>query len=307
MIRFIARRLLTLIPLLLIVLTLTFALIRFAPGNPFTNPDEKAFPKQVRQQLEEQYGLNKPLGVQYWNYLKGVLQGDLGPSTRLVGTRVNDIITRSLPASIILGLSAYLLALVGGLALGIFAALKPHSLVDSLSMLVAMIGVSVPNFVLGPILVIIFSLTMYWLPPARWGDLRHLILPAVTLSAIYAAYIARLVRSGMLEALSEDYIRTARAKGLSEWTVVMRHALPSAILPVVSFTGPALAFLLTGTIVVERIFAIPGLGAAFLEAANSRDYFVVMGVVMISSAALIVMNLLVDIAYALIDPRISYE
>lgn len=307
MLRFIARRLLLLVPLLFIVLTMTFALIRFAPGSPFTDPDDKAFPVQVRQQLEAEYGLNQPLTVQYWNYLKGVLRGDLGPSTRLAGTRVSEIVARSLPPSMVLGLSAYLLASLAGLALGILAALRPRSFVDYLSMLVAMTGVSVPNFVLGPILVILFSLTLYWFPPARWGDLRHLVLPAVTLSAVYAAYMARLVRGAMLEALSQDYIRTARAKGLSEWTVVMRHALPSAILPVVSFTGPALAFLLTGTIVVERIFAIPGLGAAFLEAANSRDYFVVMGVVMVSSLALVVMNLLVDIAYALIDPRISYE
>lgn len=307
MFRFIARRILVLIPLLLIVLTLTFALIRFAPGSPFTAEGEREVPAQVRKQLEQQFGMNNPLAIQYWNYLKGVVRGDLGPSLRLSATSVNEIIARSAGPSVILGLSAYLLALAAGLTLGIFAALRPRSPIDFLSMFVAMIGVSVPNFVLGPILVIIFSLTLYWLPPARWGDLRHLILPAVTLSAVYTAYIARLVRSGMLEALSQDYIRTARAKGLKTWTVVMRHALPQAILPVVSFTGPALAFLLTGTVVVERIFAIPGLGAAFIAAADSRDYFVVMGVVLVSSTALILMNLLVDIAYAAIDPRINYE
>jgi oligopeptide transport system permease protein len=305
MIKMIIRRLIGMVPLLFIIVTLTFILLRAAPGSPFGG--ERAFPEPVLEALNKQYGLDKPWHVQYFNYIKGVLKGDLGPSTRYVGRTVNDIIWEHLPKSIVLGITAYFFALIVGLIFGVLAALKQNSALDYISMSMAMIGVSVPSFVLGPILVIIFSLTLYWLPPARWGGPRHLILPALTLSAIYIAYIARLTRSGMLEVLRTDYIRTARAKGLTESAVVLRHGLRGGILPVVSFTGPALAFLLSGTIVVERIFAIPGLGHIFIEAANSRDYSVVMGITLFVSVAMIVMNLLVDIVLGLLDPRIAYK
>ncbi|MBL8150900.1 MAG: ABC transporter permease [Blastocatellia bacterium] len=305
MLKLISRRLIGMVPLLLIIVTITFFLLRKAPGSPFAS--EKGFKPQVIEALNRQYGLDKPLHIQYFNYLKGVVKGNLGPSTRYVGRSVNDIIWEHLPNSLLLGFTAYFIALLVGLPLGIIAAVKQNSLVDYLSMATAMLGVSTPTFVLGPIMIILFSLTLYILPPARWGEMRHLILPAVTLSVVYIAYIARLTRSGMLEVLGADYIRTARAKGLSESAVVMRHALRGGILPVVSFTGPALAFLLSGTIVVERIFAVPGLGNIFIEAANSRDYFVVMGITLFISIALIVMNLLVDIVLGLLDPRISYK
>jgi oligopeptide transport system permease protein len=305
MLQLILRRLLGMIPVLFVVVTVTFFLLRLAPGSPFTN--EKAFPPEVIKSLNEQYGLDKPLIVQYGNYVKELVKGNLGPSTRYVGRTVNDIIAEHLPVSILLGLTAYLIALVIGLGLGIVSALKQNSVWDYLSMIIAMLGISIPSFVLGPLLILLFSLTFYLLPPARWGEPRNLILPALTLAAVYVAYIARLTRSGMLEVLRADYIRTARAKGLPESTIVLRHALRGGLLPVVSFTGPALTFLLAGTIVVERIFAIPGLGRVFIEAANARDYSVVMGVTLFVAVVLVLMNLLVDIVLGILDPRISYK
>jgi len=203
---------------------------------------------------------------------------------------------------------AYLLALVVGVTFGTLAALKPNSKLDYISMALAMLGISLPNFVLGPLLVLVFSLTLYWLPPARWGGFPswNLILPVLTLSAIYMAYIARLTRAGMLEVLRSDYIRTARAKGLSEKDVVIRHALRGGLLPVVSFTGPALAILISGTVVVERIFAMPGLGNYFINANLNRDEPLIIGIVAFVSIAVLIFNLAVDIAYAFIDPRIRY-
>lgn len=305
MLKLIVRRLLGMIPILLVIITITFFLLRLAPGSPFAN--EKAFPKEVTEQLNKQYGLDKPIHIQYFNYVKELMKGNLGPSTRYVGKTVNEMIWEHLPTSLILGLTAYLFALIVGISIGIISSLRQNTKLDYASMAVAMLGISIPSFVLGPILVIVFSLSLFILPPARWGDTKHLILPALTLSAVYIAYIARLTRSGMLEVLRSDYIRTARAKGLSEVTIVLRHALRGGIIPVISFTGPALTFLLAGTIVVERIFAIPGLGHVFIEAANSRDYSVVMGLTLFVSTVLIVMNLFVDITIGLLDPRISYK
>jgi oligopeptide transport system permease protein len=243
---------------------------------------------------------------------------DFGDSTKYKDKSVNAIIKEALPVSAVLGLMAYVLALVIGLALGIFAAYKQNTWLDHTANGIAMLGIAVPNFILGPVLVLVFSLTLYWLPPARlewafeWGylripTLRTILLPAVTLSALYIAYIARLTRSGLIETMRQDYIRTARAKGLSEWRIVTVHALRGAILPVVSFSGPALAFLITGTVVVERMFAIPGLGAYFIDAANNRDHFLILGLTAFGAIALMFANLAVDMAYAYIDPRIRYE
>jgi oligopeptide transport system permease protein len=213
-----------------------------------------------------------------------------------------------LPVSASVGITAYLLALVLGIAIGSVAALRQNSVWDYASMALAMLGISIPNFVLGPMLVLFFSLSLYWLPPSRWQGFasRNIILPVLTLSAIYIAYIARLTRAGMLEVLRSDYIRTARAKGLRESQVVIRHALRGGIMPVVSFTGPALAFLLTGTVVVERIFALPGLGNYFIQAALNRDEPLIIGIVAFIAMTLLLMNLLVDISYAFLDPRIRY-
>lgn len=306
MLRFIIRRLLITIPTILVVITLTWALVRLAPGNFYSG--EKPIPKAIENNIREKYGLNKPWYVQYGKMMGHVLVLDFGNSLKYEGQSVNRIIARSLPVSAAVGLSAYLLALIVGVTLGSLAALKQNSKLDYASMALAMVGISVPNFVLGPILVLIFSLTLYWLPPARWYGFpsRGVVLPVLTLSGLYMAYIARLTRAGMLEVLRSDYIRTARSKGLSERQVVMRHALRGGLMPVVSFTGPALAFLLTGTVVVERLYALPGLGNYFIQASLNRDEPLIIGIVSFIALTLLLMNLLVDIAYAYLDPRIRY-
>lgn len=306
MLRFIVRRLLITIPMVLVVISLTWGLIRLAPGNFYE--EEKAIPKAIEKNIRAKYGLDQPWYVQYGKMMSGVLRGDFGVSLKYQGQSVNQILARTLPVSATLGLLAYLLALLVGVTMGTLAALRQNSRLDYATMTLAMLGISLPNFVLAPLLVLIFSLTFYWLPPARWNGFfsLNIILPAITLSGVYMAYIARLTRSGMLEVLRADYIRTARAKGLPERDVVIRHALRGGLLPVVSFTGPALAFLITGTVVVERIFALPGLGNYFINANLNRDEPLIIGIVAFISIAILIFNLLVDIAYGFIDPRIRY-
>jgi oligopeptide transport system permease protein len=292
--------------MILVVITLTWGLIRLAPGNFYSG--EKAIPRAIRDNIRQKYGLDKPWYVQYATMMGHIVRLDFGNSLKYQGQPVNTIIARSLPVSAALGLLAYLLALIVGITFGSIAALKQNSRWDYASMTLAMLGISIPNFVLGPLLVLVFSLSLYWLPPARWGGLwsRNLILPVLTLSAIYMAYIARLTRAGMLEVLRSDYIRTARSKGLKEKDVVIRHALRAGLMPVISFTGPALAFLLTGTVVVERIFVLPGLGNYFLQASLNRDEPLIIGIVAFIAITLLLLNLLVDISYAYLDPRIRY-
>lgn len=307
MLRFIIRRLIITVPTIFIVITITWGLVRLAPGNFYTG--EKKLPASIEKNIREKYGLDKPWYEQYRRTMWGILRHlDFGTSLTYQGQSVNAIIARSLPISATIGILAYLLALVVGITVGSIAALKPNSRWDYASMALAMIGISIPNFVLGPILVLIFSLNLYWLPPSRWDGFpsRNLILPVITLSAIYMAYIARLTRAGMLEVLRSDYIRTARSKGLSETQVVIRHALRGGLMPVVSYTGPALAFLLTGTVVVERLFALPGLGNYFIQASSNRDEPLIIGIVAFIAITLLMMNLLVDIAYGYLDPRIRY-
>jgi oligopeptide transport system permease protein len=305
MLRFIIRRLLVTVPTVLVVVSLTWGLIRLAPGNFYTG--EKPLPAAIERNLREKYGLNKPWYVQYGRMMSNVVRGDFGSSLKYTGQSVNSILAATLPVSATLGGLAYLIALVVGLVAGTLAARRQNSSLDYTSMAVAMVGISLPNFVLGPMLVLCFSLSWYLLPPARWeGFNSHLILPVVTLSAVYMAYIARLTRAGMLEVLRSNYIRTARAKGLSEWAVLVRHALRGGVLPVVSFSGPALAFLITGTVVVERIFALPGLGNYFINANLNRDEPLIIGIVAFLSITVLLFNLLVDVAYALIDPRVRY-
>ena len=363
MLAFVVKRLLQIVPLLAVVMTLTFFVMRLAPGNPFAN--ERQLSEVVQRNLNRRFGLDRPMfyvslfrsrevpgsgGLTRWekdfapkwngfdnqynNYFVGrhvvdeasgerrwewgVLGLNFGPSTRFTDARsVTDIIRTGLPLSVCLGVLAYLLALVVGIPVGILAAYRQNSAADYVSMAGAVFGLSVPALVLGPLLVLVFSLTLYIFPPAlmEWVDIgpfsvpniRFLILPAVTLAAVYTAYVARLTRAAMLETLRTDYVRTARAKGLSETAVVFRHALRGALLPVVSFTGPALAFLLAGTIVVERIFALGGLGQFFLQSATNRDYTLTLGITFFVAVVLILMNLLVDVAYAFIDPRIKYQ
>lgn len=289
----------------LLVVSVTWVLIRMAPGNFYSG--EKTLPPAIEENIRRKYGLDKEWYEQYGLMLWNVARGDFGDSLKYQGESVNEIIWRHLPYSATLGLLAYLLALLVGLSAGIIAALRQNSVFDYVSMAIAMLGLSVPNFVLGPLLVLVFALGLYVLPPARWGGIQNLILPVITLAAIYMAYIARLTRAGMLEIMRSDYIRTARAKGLNERTVLLRHALRGGIIPVVSFTGPALASLLAGTVVVERVFAIPGLGKIFLESVFNRDEPLTLGIVAFLSILIMVFNLLVDISYGILDPRIRYE
>ena len=304
--QFIIRRLLVTIPMILVVVTLTWGLIRLAPGNFYSG--ERAIPAAVEANIRAKYGLDRPWYVQYGKMMGNTLRGDFGDSLTYEGQSVNAILARTIPVSAAIGIIAYALALLVGITAGTIAAVKQNSRFDYGSMAVAMVGIAVPNFVIGPLLVLLFSLTLYWFPPARWDGVpsRSMVLPVLTLSAIYMAYIARLTRAGMLEVLRSDYIRTARAKGVSERHVVMRHAMRGGLLPVVSFSGPALAILVTGTVVVERIFAIPGVGNYFIQANLSRDEPLILGIVVFISVVILLFNLLVDIAYGLIDPRVRY-
>ncbi len=305
MLSFILRRLLIIIPMALLVVTLTWGLIRIAPGNFYSS--EKKLPPAIEENIRKKYGLDKPWYQQYGIMIFNVVKLDFGNSLKYQGQSVNEIIGRHLPYSATIGILAYLLALVVGLSAGIIAALKQNSIWDYGSMALAMLGLSVPNFVFGPILVLFFALGLYWFPPARWGGFGNIVLPVITLSAIYAAYIARLTRAGMLEVMRSDYIRTARAKGLDEKTVLIKHALRGGIIPVVSFTGPALAGLLAGTVVVERVFAIPGLGNIFIQSVLNRDEPLTLGIVAFLSILIMIFNLAVDISYGFLDPRIRYE
>lgn len=305
MLIFILRRLLIIIPMALLVVTLTWGLIRLAPGTFYDS--EKKLPPAIEENIRKKYGLDKPWYDQYGLMMLNILRLDFGDSLKYQGQTVNEIIGRHLPYSATIGILAYLLALVVGLGAGVIAALKQNSFWDYGSMALAMLGLSVPNFVFGPILVLFFALGVYIFPPARWGGFSALVLPVITLSAIYAAYIARLTRAGMLEVMRSDYIRTARAKGLSETTVLLKHALRGGIVPVVSFTGPALAGLLAGTVVVERVFAIPGLGNIFIQSVLNRDEPLTLGIVAFLSILVMIFNLAVDISYGFLDPRIRYE
>lgn len=306
MFSFVIRRLIITIPMVLIVISLTWGLIRLAPGNFYSG--EKRIPPAVEKNLREKYGLDKPWYKQYGKMISNIVRLDFGESLKYEGQSVNQILARTLPVSVTIGLLAYLLALVVGVLAGTLAALRQNSRLDYASMALAMVGISLPNFVLGPLLVLVFSLSLFWLPPARWADFPswNILLPVLTLSGVYMAYIARLTRSGMLEVLRADYIRTARAKGLKEREVIVRHALRGGLLPVVSFTGPALAFLIAGTVVVERIFALPGLGNYFINANLNRDEPLIIGIVAFISIVVLLFNLVVDIAYAYVDPRIRY-
>lgn len=299
---YILRRLGWLVVVLLIIATASFFLMRFAPGGPFDK--ERNLPEAIEKNLRAKYHLDKPLWKQYFIYMGGLFQGDLGPSFKYRNRTVNEIIAESFPISAMLGLYALSLALIVGVATGTMAALKKHTAFDFATMFVAMLGISLPNFFLGLILLLIFCFKLPLLPAGGWGGPGHLVLPVLSLAAPFTAYIARLTRVSMLEVLSQPYIRTARAKGLTEFRVVTRHALKNAITPVVSYLGPAAAAVLTGSVVVEKIFAIPGLGSHFVNAALNRDYTLVMGTVLLYSLLLVLFNLMVDIIYFFTDPRV---
>jgi len=298
------RRLLELIPTALIIVVGSFALVRLAPGSPFSS--EKEIPPEVRRQLDAAYGFDKPLPEQFVRYLGNLLRGDLGPSTKYPQRSVNEIIADGFPASLTLAGVALVWSLLVGVTAGIIGAVRQNTVWDHAAMAAALVGISIPSFVLGPLLALLFALRLHLLPPAGWGDVRHVILPGITLGTIYAASIARLTRGGMLEVVRSDFIRTARAKGLPERLVVWRHMLKGGLLPVVSYLGPAVASMLTGSVVVEKIFNIPGIGPYFVDAAFNRDYFLVMGIVLLYAFFLLGLNLVVDVVYGLLDPRIEY-
>ena len=309
MIRFIIRRLISLIPTLFLIVTFSFFIMKVAPGGPFSA--ERNPPPEVLANINKVYHLDEPLPKQYVRYLGNMLRGDLGPSFRYKDYTVNDLIGNTMPNSLILGITALCSALFFGLLVGLVSAVKRNSIADYASMSVAVIGISVPLFVVGPLLMLLFAVKLKWLPTSGWitgrQGLKTLIMPALALSLPYFAYIARLSRASILEVLRSDYIRTAYAKGLSYPVVLFKHALKGAMLPVISYLGPAFAGIITGSVVIEKIFLVPGLGTFFVQSALNRDYTLIMGTVVMYSIILIFMNFVVDILYAVIDPRISYK
>lgn len=291
---------------LVLLVYVTTWLMYSVPGNPFQS--EKQANEQVQAMLREKYGVTKEPTPFFYKYVKGVvMEGTLGPSLKSQGRTVEELILPAFPVSMSLGILALVLAVGIGLFLGVRAGLKPNSLADSGSMALAMVGISIPNFVIGALTILFFALGLRWLPVAGWGGYQHLLLPALTLALPYAAYIARLARGGTIEVMQQDFVRTARAKGLSERAVVLKHALKGAILPVVSFLGPATAGILTGSFVIENLFTIPGMGQWFVKSAIGRDYSVVLGCAILYCALVTTFNLLVDMAYAWLDPRVREE
>jgi oligopeptide transport system permease protein len=301
--RLFIRRLLEAIPTLLILIALTFFMMRMAPGGPFDS--EKRLAPEVEANLRAAYHLDEPLYLQFGRYLGNLAQGDFGPSFQYRDRTVTELIAGGFPVSLRLGAFAMLLALFGGVTLGSIAALRQNRPTDYATMALAMTGISVPNFVMAPLLVLIFAVYLGWLPAGGLGDAgwRHLLLPVITLALTQVAYIARLTRGSMIEILRSNYIRTARAQGLSTPTILLRHALKPALVPVVSYLGPATAGLITGSVVIETIFGLPGLGRYFVQGALNRDYTLVLGIVVFYGALIILFNFLVDLAYGWLDPR----
>jgi oligopeptide transport system permease protein len=301
-----ATRLLGLIPTLLVLITIAFFLIRVAPGGPFDS--EKILPPEIRANLDAKYHLDEPLVQQYFRYLGQIITFDFGPSFQYKDWTVNELIARGFPVSMTVGGLAMVLAFVLGTLIGITAALRQNTAVDYSVMGIAMLGISIPNFVVAPLLILVLAVYQGWLPAGGWDwSIQRMVLPVVTLALPVIAYIARLTRGSMIEVLHSNYIRTARAKGLPERLVIRRHALKPALLPVISFMGPATAGLITGSVVVERIYSIPGLGSYFVQGALNRDYTLVMGVVIFYGVVIILLNFIVDLLYAWMNPKIRYD
>ena len=306
MFRFALGRLLQAIPVLLVVITMTFMLVHSAPGGPFSA--DKAVPAEVLEALEAQYNLDQPLWQQYISYLGDVLQGDMGPSFKYPGRSVNELIYSGLGTTAELGFYAMLVAIFIGVIAGVTASMRPNTMQDYVPMTAAMIGICMPSFLLGPLLVLVFGIHLEWLPVSGWNQIPgDKILPAITLGTGYAAYIARLSRGGMLEVLSQDYIRTARAKGLSEFLIIGKHALRGGLIPVVAFLGPAFAGLLGGSFVVETIYQIPGLGRFYVQAAFNRDYTMILGTTVFFATLIILFNLLSDMLAVWLNPKLRQQ
>ncbi|MGB5767782.1 MAG: oligopeptide ABC transporter permease OppB [Arenicellales bacterium] len=306
MLRFTLRRFIGAWPTLLVLMTLAFFMMRAAPGGPFDT--EKTLPPEIQANLDKKYHLDEPLIQQYGRYLLDLAQGDFGPSFQYKDYSVNELIAQGFPVSLRLGGTAIILAFFIGSLLGTIAALRQNTATDYTVMAAAMTGISIPNFVLAPLLILLFAVHLQWLPAGGWNDgaFVNTILPIIALTLPYVAYISRLMRSSMIEVLRSNPIRTARAKGLPERTIILRHALKPALLPVISFLGPATAGIITGSVVIEQIFGIPGIGRYFVQGALNRDYTLVMGVVVFYGVLIIAFNFIVDVVYALLDPKIRY-
>jgi oligopeptide transport system permease protein len=305
MLRFITSRALQSLLALFLVISATFFMIRFVPGGPFTA--EKAVTPEILRNLEAHYGLNKPLWRQYTDYLGGLLHGDLGPSFKYANRSVNEIIADKLPVSAELGAEALAVALVLGVALGAFAAVRRNTWIDYVASAFGVAGLSIPTFVVGPILVLLLAIHAGWFNASGWYTASDRVLPALVLGFAYAAPISRLTRGGMLEVLNQDFIRTARAKGASEWRIIFHHALRGGLLPVVSYLGPAIAGILTGSFVIETIFQIPGIGREFVNSAFNRDYTLVLGTVILYAVLIMSLNFLADIIQAWMNPKVRLE
>lgn len=293
------------VPVFFLVVTMVFFMIRFAPGGPFDS--DKTVSPEILRNLNAKYHLDEPLAKQYLRYLGDLSRFDLGPSFKHANRTVNEIIAEAFPVSIELGLISLCWALLIGITAGGLAAMKPNTIFDYIPMSISIMGICLPTFVIGPVLVLIFGLWLGWLPVAGWNTWQDRLLPSLALGFAYAAYISRLTRGGLMEIRTQDFIRTARAKGLSEPKIMVKHALRGGLLPVVSYMGPALAGIISGALVTETIFNIPGLGRFFIQSALNRDYTVVMGTALLYFSLIFVCNFLVDIVYVILDPRVRYE
>lgn len=300
------RRIAFLVPLLLIISFLAFMLVRVAPGGPFDKERAPASP-EIERNLKAKYNLDKPLLEQYWIYLKGLMKGDFGPSLKYRNHSVNDIIAQGLPVSLTLGVLAFLLAQGFGIPLGFLTAVKKGGVLDYGGSFIALLAICIPGFVVGPLLVLVFSINMGWFPVGMWETPLHAVLPTLALGLYFGGKVARLMREGMLGTLNSEFITTARAKGLSETQVLVKHAFRTAVLPVVSYSGPLLADLLVGSFVVENIFRVPGIGVFLVNSSLNRDYTMVVGLVLLYAVLLLVLNLLVDLAYSMLDRRVKME
>lgn len=303
MTKFLLKKIIILLVSLFMVATLTFALMQMIPGDPFTQ--EKAVPEEILKAMYRHYGLDQPWYVQYWRYIKGLATFDLGPSFKYQGRTVSEIIREGFPVSMTLGLEALLLSIFSGVGLGCIASLKHMKWQDHFTMVIAVLGISVPSFILATFLQYFFAMKLDLLPVARWGTFDHSILPAIALAALPTAFIARLTRSNMVEIMQQDYIQTAQSKGLNSFQIVFRHCLRNALLPIVTYLGPLTTAILTGSFAVEKIFGIPGLGQWFVMSITNRDYTVIMGTTVFYSAILMLSVFLVDVLYCFIDPRIQ--
>lgn len=305
MFAYILRRVFWALPVIFVVSSVTFLVMHAVPGGPFS--EEQALPPEILKNLRAKYRLDDPLWKQYIDYMWGFIRLDFGPSITYTARTVNDILAQQWPATVVLGLASFSIAVLLGIPLGLISAAKANSLTDYICMIIAMLGVSIPNIALGPFLIWIFGLKLKLLPVAGWGTPAHIVLPAVTLGTAYAARFARFTRASTLEVIREEYIKTARSKGLPEISVLIKHVFRNALIPVITIAGPAFASIITGSMVVEQIFAVPGIGRYYVVSVNNRDYPVIITLTLIFALIIITVNLIVDILYALLDPRIRYD